>query len=82
MSDGRWYLKITTPDGHSQWAFVDDGAIRGGDFRYAEAFTFSEARQTARRLLEYVPFGTLIEGFACDADEFALPENLRRVINA
>lgn len=82
MDEHRWYLEVTTPDGHSQWAYVEDGAIKGGDFRFAEAFTLAESRQTAGRLLDYVPFGTVIQSIHWQADEFALSENMRRIINA
>lgn len=51
------------------WSFSSRKPTRQREFKY-------------RRVIETVPFGTVVRIIDCDADEFALPENLRRVINA
>ncbi|AFH19777.1 hypothetical protein F406_gp038 [Agrobacterium phage 7-7-1] len=76
MDEPRWYLKI-----EGKWVYSEDGAIKAHEFNYAEAFTFIEAAHVAGLLRAFYP-DKLIESRRCNADEFALPENMRKIINA
>lgn len=76
MREQRWYLKI---DG--KWVYREDGGIKAHTFIYAEAFRFMDAFSVVDLLRSYYP-DKVIESRRCDSDEFALPENIRRIINA
>lgn len=76
MNEPLWYLKI---DG--KWVYREDGSVKAHTFIYAEAFTFMDGMSVVSLLMSYYP-EKLIEFCRSDDDEFALPENLRRVINA
>nr|DAF77078.1 MAG TPA: hypothetical protein [Caudoviricetes sp.] len=83
MNDERWYIKVTLPSGDS-YCVYEDGPFTNAhmEFQFAEAYPAHVIEFKYRRVIETVPFGTVVRIVDCDADEFALPENLRRVINA
>lgn len=83
MAEQRWYIKVTLPSGHAYWVHENGPMTEAHmEFQYAEAYPANILEFKHQQILERIPFGCSLRFVPCDADEFALPENLRRVINA
>lgn len=82
MNEARWYIKVTLPSGHDYWVYENGHLTEAHmEFQYAEAYPASLLEFKRRQISKRIPFGCVMRFVPCDADEFALPENLRRIIN-
>ncbi|QIW87598.1 hypothetical protein Ab1vBOLIVR4_gp81 [Agrobacterium phage OLIVR4] len=80
----EYFIRVIAPDGEQQWAFITREYRIGGarDFIYAEAFGLEAAVRVGHQIHANAVPGTFVEAIETTHDMFALPIEMRKIINA